>query len=177
MWKWLAGSQGWIKSAGIVDGVTSPRKVPFEHSFGGSVCSRGECRQFPKTFVERMKPDAILAQRSADCSAKLVAFQVLLGRSEEAPGVENLVSEELENLAVELVAPAFRDDVHHGGTGPLLGHEEASLDLELIDGGYRRAKRKLSVSRTPDANAVERIPARVWECAGQDDKAPEWSDV
>ena len=87
------------------------------------------------------------SQRSSERAAELVALQVLSGGSKEAPGVQNPVAEELENLAMELVAPALGHDVDDGGTGALIRHQETHLYLELIDGSDGRAQREFAIPR------------------------------
>src|SRR5262249_38606271 len=122
VWKRIAGAGVQPVAGWIVNNPPRRDKISAEHFFGGAVSGGGERRQLPQSFVERMKPDAIFAQRPSDRAAELVALQVLFCGSEEAPGVENSVSEELEDFAVELIRPALCDDVDDSGTGPLLGH-------------------------------------------------------
>ena len=139
----------------IVDDPSGLSEISGEH------LSESGCIPRPKTRSARAGPRrtretrSIPPHRPTDCAAELVSLQVLPYGSEEAPGIEKLVAEELEDFPVELVAPAPGDDVDDGGTGPLLRHQETRLHLELIDGGNGRAQRQLSIPRAFDVEAIE----------------------
>ena len=130
-----------------------------------------------KLLVERVKPHAVFPERSSQRPAELVSLQVLSRGSKEASGVQDPVAEELENLAMVLVAPALGDDVDDGGTCPLIRHQEIHLYLELIDGSDGRAEREFAISRSPDVEAVERVADRVRKRTGQDNEPSGRPDI
>jgi hypothetical protein len=129
----VRGSQGRLAvrpvAGRVVNDPSRSAKISGEHFFGGAVSGGGEYGQLPQSFVERMKQYAISTQRSPDRPAELVALQILFRGSEEAPSVENSVSEELESLAVEVVAPALRTMFTTAEPVPSLGIRKLAWTL------------------------------------------------
>src|SRR5262249_17112821 len=74
VWKRVAGAGVRPVAGRIVNDPSRSAKISGEHFSGGAVSRRGERRELPQPFVERMKPYTILAQRSPDRPTELVAL-------------------------------------------------------------------------------------------------------
>src|SRR6185436_4415590 len=85
-------------------------------------------------IVVREVERAIGLDRPADAQAELLAVLVRLERGEEVLGLERIVAQEVEALAVDLVGPRSGDGVDRAAGGAAeLGGEVADADLELAD--------------------------------------------
>ena len=118
---------------------------------------------------------AVLHDGPAEHAAVLVPAILRLrgiGPLEVVPGVEVLVPEEPEHVAMKGVAPRLGGEVHHAAIEPAeLGGRAVALDLELLDGVDDRVVRDLTRLRLQHGDAVEEILVRARPAAvdaGQD---------
>src|SRR5580658_1235660 len=81
----------------------------------------------------------VLANRTADGSAKLVEIELFWRGGEEALGIERGVAEELEQRPVEVVGAGFSCDQYRGSSaGAVLGGVVVRQDLEFLNVVNRR---------------------------------------
>jgi len=79
------------------------------------------------------KEQLVVPDGSADHSAKLVSLEAVSAGCEEVAGVELIIADKLEEIAVESVAALLGDGVDCcGGVIAILGRQRACLDLELL---------------------------------------------
>ena len=101
----------------------------------------------------------VLLKRTAGRAAELILFQRglrLARRREEVPRLQRIVAVELPRRPVQLVASRFRDDVDDGaGVAAELGGVRVRLDLEFLDGVWRRTQHEPGVERVVVGRAVE----------------------
>ena len=80
--------------------------------------------------------------RPADGAAKLVAVDVIRRGSEERPGVEVAIAQELKRVAMKTAAAGFGDDVdHRAGALTVLGVVVAGLNAEFLHRVGERERR------------------------------------
>jgi len=89
-------------------------------------------------FVTQKEKCLVLANGSADAAAELVLAEGRDGSGggvKEILGVENIVADEFEQAAMEVVRSGFADDVDDGsGLAAEFGRVGSLLDVEFFDG-------------------------------------------
>src|SRR5580658_8122985 len=76
----------------------------------------------------------VLANWTANGTAKLVQIELFRRGGEEALGIERSVAQKLEQRSVKVVGPGFCGDQHgRSGAGPVLGGVVVSQNLEFLN--------------------------------------------
>ena len=122
-----------------------------------------------RAFVVAEEPRAILANRSPDGAAELIAMKLLRARREEVARIELLIAEELEQLAVEAVAARPCGEIDQTGIRTLVGHEEAHLHFELVDGGGRDVQSRFAQAAAARCDSVDQVTCRTADVAAEND--------
>ncbi len=109
---------------------------------GGDVAGEEDGLLLAKALVAEKEEGLVLEEGAAECAAEVVTIELVLARGfaiEEVAGVEVVVAEVVEGLAVDLVGAGAGGDVDDGAGGAAeLGAEGGVDDLELgggVDGG------------------------------------------
>ncbi len=161
----------------IVDDFGDFGEVAVEHLGGGSEGTGTEGIDFAEAFVVGVEPEFVLLDGAADGATVLVAFEVFGDLGEVVAGVEFAVADEPEGLAVDVVGAALGGDVDEAGVGALVGHEEALLDLELVDGGDGEIHGKFTEAAPADGDAIDEVAGSAAEVAGDDDGSAPAADL
>ena len=91
------------------------------------------------SFVGEEKECTVLPDGAAKGGAELVASERRLGLIEEVAGVKRIIAEELEHLAMKLIAARARGDVDdRARVAPVFGAEGRVINLEFPNGIDRR---------------------------------------
>src|SRR5262245_47366622 len=109
-----------------------------------------------QAFVREEKESLVLDDRAANMTAELVAFEgrrLTRGKVEEVAGVERVVAQKLEHLAVEFAgAGASRDVDHRAGVLAVLGAEGRVGDPELLNRADRGRKVDRAIPHIVDSD-------------------------
>ena len=99
---------------------------------------KGDALVLPQAFVAGEEKSLVFEEWAADVGAEIIAFERRLGRrrqGKEVCGVERVIAEEFENLAVKAVGSTARRDIDDSaGVTPVFGAEGGIVDLEFLHG-------------------------------------------
>jgi hypothetical protein len=156
----LIGREGQVSEHRDCDGIQLRRsdlvvdeRTRQRHLSSAVAGWRGECAEIPGSHRRRrheadggrriasFDPALITAEeehmittdRTASCSAELVAAQAVARRCEEVARVEFVVAEELKPVAVKHVGAGLRDQIHSGrGMVSVARGQRTRFNLELL---------------------------------------------
>ena len=95
--------------------------------------ARGWIRSNPRALVAAEEEQLVLAHRSPDYTAELVSFERIARGLGGIASIKISVSQELEQIAMNLVGAGFCHHIDHGaGMKPVAGRHRAHLNTELL---------------------------------------------
>ena len=115
-----------------------------------------------------------MEDRSTEVEAELVEMvwaglcrDALRVYAEVVARLHLVVADELEYLAVNAVAAALSYDIDDAGVGAQIGHEEAIVNLKLVDRAHRKIQRGVASAASQRLQAVDDIQREVRLIAGE----------
>ena len=143
--KRLALPSSRIKTEWVVEGSRKRGKVSVKHCLGWSVCSHESGLDLAISFVVREEKKLVLEDGSSYIYSKLV-LMVGPGRNgaEVVPRAHLVVAYVLVELSMEAVGARFCNDVDYTRVRPEVGHEEAVMDLKLVNCSDRKVERRIA---------------------------------
>src|SRR5262245_5747912 len=126
-------------------------------------CRRHQCfdgiglATIAEALVGTKREQAILFDGTPGSKAKLVLLQIRNPRLEEIPGIESIVSQELPNGAMKIVAARLRDHIHLGArVAAVFSCEIVSQYPNLLHGIGRRIIHARIAGGVVEVTPVER---------------------
>ena len=130
----------------------------------------GRCCALIRSLITGKEKEFVLDDRAAQDAAKLVTLQLISFESERIPRIENAITNEFEEIPVEIIRARLRHRVDSAGRVlTVLGRHCAGLDFEFLQ-GVRKGQGQIQVVKRIIVRAsVQKVRQTVIQSAGNGD--------